>query len=323
MAPRWSQDGLDVLVARGKYRGVHLVSSNGEDLRQISDEPGVGYNARWSGDGNYIIVIIVEIDGEIYFASVDGSEVENLTNTADAIERHPNLSRDGSQLVSCDPDHHTAALLQESLGQAGLTDTQVWFSAIYLQKIEKADAAYQLLKGHETDDARILEERARLAVHGVSLQLVTCHAMQNNYDEAIHLYNECLQRYPEDVLKTIDCLCNRAEMKHRKGDYQAAIEDWRHIAKRFPTDEVAAEVVVSKSDQSRLPVVIPTGLCLRPGADDDFFFATATAEGYLVIRYMAFGNAVIFIALRACDFHFSSPSLTIRLCVPVLPEIMN
>jgi Tol biopolymer transport system component len=214
MAPRWSLDGLDVLVTKGKYRGLYLVSSNGEDLRQISDEPGVGYHARWSSDGNYIIVegedgvgyydrsgqevdpeqvraeagpsiyakdgvvyrrdgegrseaddvvmmdedqyfepvaspdgtkvayiglesgIVIKdleteedvyiglgtdicwlpdgrgiiynytqddgkeiIDGEIYFASADGSKIENLTNTADAIERHPNLSRDGSQLT--------------------------------------------------------------------------------------------------------------------------------------------------------------------------------------------------------------------------------
>jgi Tol biopolymer transport system component len=214
MAPRWSRDGLDVLVTKGKYKGLYLVSSYGEDVRQISDEPGIGYNARWSADGNYIIVegedglryydrsgqevdsghvqaepgpsiyakdgvvyrrggtarseaddvvmmdedqyfepvespdgakiayiglesgIVIKdletgedvyiglgtdiswlpdgsgiifnytqddgeeiIDGEIYFASVDGSTVENLTNTAYIIERHPNLSWDSSQLT--------------------------------------------------------------------------------------------------------------------------------------------------------------------------------------------------------------------------------
>lgn len=214
MAPRWSRDGLDVLVTKGKYTGLYLVSRDGTDIRRISDEPGVGYHARWSPDGNYIVVengentrfydrsgreveaasekapsgppvyakegvlyrrkgtvrsetdevvmadedqyfepvvspdktkiayiglesgIVIKdlqneedviigqgtdicwlpdssgiifnytqddgeqiIDGDIYFAYADGRTIENLTNTPDTIERHPDLSSDGSQLT--------------------------------------------------------------------------------------------------------------------------------------------------------------------------------------------------------------------------------
>lgn len=214
MAPRWSRDGLDVLVTRGKYTGLYVVSRDGTDVRRISDEPAIGYNARWSSDGNYIVVedeentrfydrsgqqvtdaaemarigppvyaregvlyrrqgtvrseadeivmadedqyfepvvapdgnkiaciglvsgIIIKdlqneedvfigqgtdicwlpdssgiifsytqddgeriIDGDIYFAYADGRAIENLTNTPDVIERHPDLSLDGSQLT--------------------------------------------------------------------------------------------------------------------------------------------------------------------------------------------------------------------------------
>lgn len=214
MAPRWSRDGLDVLVTKSKYTGLYLVSRDGSDVRRISDEPGIGYNAHWSQDGNYIIVeneegtrlydrsgrqveaapemdrivprvyakagvlyrregadrsetdgviladedqyfepvvspdeskiayiglesgIIIKdlqneedilisegtdicwlpdssgilfnytqddgeriIDGDIYFAYADGRGVENLTNTPGVIERHPDLSQDGSQLT--------------------------------------------------------------------------------------------------------------------------------------------------------------------------------------------------------------------------------
>lgn len=87
--------------------------------------------------------------------------------------------------------------------------------------------------------------------YGVSLKLAACHAVQNDWDAAIRLYNECLRRYTGDVLKTIDCLYNRAEMKRRKGDYQAAIEDWKRIAERFPTDEVAAEAMLAAASAAR------------------------------------------------------------------------
>lgn len=87
--------------------------------------------------------------------------------------------------------------------------------------------------------------------YGACLRLATCHALQNDYDAAIRLYTECLHRYPDDVFKTIDCLYNRAEMKRRKGDYQAAIEDWKHMAERFPTDAVSAEALLAAASVAR------------------------------------------------------------------------
>jgi Tol biopolymer transport system component len=214
MAPRWSKDGLDILASKGKYKGLYLISADGSDVRQISDEPGVGYHASWSPDGNYIVVeeedrtryfdrsgdevdpdlpglesrppvyakdgivylqagasrsesdetliaegdkyfepvaspdgtkiayiglesgIIIKdlrtqedvivgegtdlcwmpdssgiifnytqddgrqiVDGDIFYASVDGGDAQNLTDTPDRIERRPDLSDDGSQLT--------------------------------------------------------------------------------------------------------------------------------------------------------------------------------------------------------------------------------
>jgi Tol biopolymer transport system component len=65
MAPKWSHDGLDVLVSKGKFNGLYLVSEDGNDIRRISDAPGVGYRARWSDDGNYIIA--EQEDGTIVY----------------------------------------------------------------------------------------------------------------------------------------------------------------------------------------------------------------------------------------------------------------
>jgi Tol biopolymer transport system component len=73
MAPRWSTDGLDILASKGKYNGLYLISADGGDVRQISDEPGIGYHASWSPDGNYIVV--EEEDRTRYFDR-SGDEVD-------------------------------------------------------------------------------------------------------------------------------------------------------------------------------------------------------------------------------------------------------
>jgi tetratricopeptide (TPR) repeat protein len=113
---------------------------------------------------------------------------------------------------------------------------------------ELRDAAGTLLleKGRFQDAEKQLTEYIQNAPeneqqYGTRLKLATCYALQANYDAAIRLYTECLHQYPGDNLKVVDCLYNRAEMKRRKGDYQAAIEDWKAIAERFPADEVAAQ----------------------------------------------------------------------------------
>jgi tetratricopeptide (TPR) repeat protein len=116
--------------------------------------------------------------------------------------------------------------------------------------LREAAGTLLLKKGRFQAAEKQLSERLQNAPtdegrYGVSLQLATCHAAQNDYEAAIRIYSECLRRYSEDILKTIDCLYNRAEMKRRKGDFQAAIEDWKRIGERFPTDEIAAEAMLT------------------------------------------------------------------------------
>jgi Tol biopolymer transport system component len=56
IAPRFSPDGLDVICTKYKYRGLYLVSRDGSEIRQLSDEFGIGYNVRWSDDGTKLII---------------------------------------------------------------------------------------------------------------------------------------------------------------------------------------------------------------------------------------------------------------------------
>jgi hypothetical protein len=64
----------------------------GTDICWLPDSSGIIYNYT-QDDGEQII------DGDLFFADAGGSTIENITNTPDTIERHPNLSWDGSQLT--------------------------------------------------------------------------------------------------------------------------------------------------------------------------------------------------------------------------------
>jgi len=78
--PRFSPDGMDIICSKHKFRGIYLVSADGSEIRQISDEIGIGYNVKWSADGTKIIVEkdgktkVLDITGE----EIDPEEVENL-----------------------------------------------------------------------------------------------------------------------------------------------------------------------------------------------------------------------------------------------------
>ncbi|MBN1900224.1 hypothetical protein JW926_02725 [Candidatus Sumerlaeota bacterium] len=54
--PRFSPDGLNVICRKANCPEMFLVSLDGAQIRQISDEFGINYNVRWSNDGTMLIV---------------------------------------------------------------------------------------------------------------------------------------------------------------------------------------------------------------------------------------------------------------------------
>ncbi len=127
ISPRWSLDGLDILVTGAKYKGLYLVAADGSSIRQLSDEDGIGYDVKWSLDGTKLIVTkegetrvfdltgqelnIDEIDAmnlaELVYARDDniylrdpetGNEVALTGKEADAYY-NPELSPDGTHVV--------------------------------------------------------------------------------------------------------------------------------------------------------------------------------------------------------------------------------
>ena len=122
--PRWSPDGMDVVCTKHNFKGLYLVSSDGSQIRELSDQYGVGYNVEWSADGTKLIikqkdgkVSIIDISGQessqtaddvklpeeriyakddnIYIKDPQSGEVKNLTNGEDNFF-DPHLSPDGA-----------------------------------------------------------------------------------------------------------------------------------------------------------------------------------------------------------------------------------
>lgn len=116
--------------------------------------------------------------------------------------------------------------------------------AVFLEKAQFHQAELILKKF-------ILDSPSEEDRYSAYLKLANCYALQKKYDDAIDIYSTCLKKYPEDVLKCIDCLYNRAEMQRRKGAYQTAIEDWRLIAQRYPTDDLAPKALLKAASAAR------------------------------------------------------------------------
>lgn len=95
MHPRWSPDGLDILVTRSKYRGLFLVSASGGEIRQLSDEMGDGFDVTWSLDGSKIIINktgkkkSLDITGEELTEDIDSPEEMIYSDGNDILVRDP------------------------------------------------------------------------------------------------------------------------------------------------------------------------------------------------------------------------------------------
>ncbi|MBN1900608.1 PD40 domain-containing protein [Candidatus Sumerlaeota bacterium] len=127
IAPRFSPDGLDVICSKANYKGIYLVSSDGSEIRQLSDEFGIGYDVRWSEDGTKLIIKyqdqtkVIDLTGEeielseeemklllnekvysrdnnIYMKDSQSGEEVSITGGEDSYYS-PSMSPDGSKIA--------------------------------------------------------------------------------------------------------------------------------------------------------------------------------------------------------------------------------
>ncbi len=98
--PKISPDGKKV-VFQGLIGGLYVYDSDTGKKVKI----GQGSQPVWTPDGKGVIYSYAKddgsklIDGDIYYASADGSVIKKITDTPDIIEENPHLSPDGTKLI--------------------------------------------------------------------------------------------------------------------------------------------------------------------------------------------------------------------------------
>ena len=77
------------------------------------------------------------------------------------------------------------------------------------------------------------------------LKLAETYVMQQNYDKAMEIYDQCRKTFKGDRKKVIDCIYNKGEMQRRKGDFEAALKTWKDLAESYPGDKGAQNALFS------------------------------------------------------------------------------
>lgn len=96
-----SPDSKQLLVVKGQAGNweVYVTNADGSNIRRLTDNPAVDYQATWSPDGSRIAFVSVRVGHqEIYTMQPDGSELTQLTRGS-AHNSEPNWSPDGRSIV--------------------------------------------------------------------------------------------------------------------------------------------------------------------------------------------------------------------------------
>lgn len=99
MFPAWSPDGRHIAFIRtldGAPAHVWVIDADGTNLHQLLSGDDVEQSVTWSPDGRQIAFArraSGSADFDVYVANVDGSDVQDLTNTPGVDEIFPNWGR--------------------------------------------------------------------------------------------------------------------------------------------------------------------------------------------------------------------------------------
>jgi TolB protein len=108
-SPAWSPDGKQIAFTstRDGNQEIYVVDASGQNLRRITQDPGLDAHPTWTPDGQHLL-FATNRWGDFEIAQVDtkGQKVERLTNS-NGLDDYP----------VCSPDGKTIAFLTNRTGQ--------------------------------------------------------------------------------------------------------------------------------------------------------------------------------------------------------------
>lgn len=99
--PAWSKDGtrLAFVSNRGGDYDIYVMDADGNNVRQVTDAPGLDTNPTWSPDGKQITYVHeTSASLEIFTISAEGGTPLQLTNN-DVVDIQPDWSPDGQSIA--------------------------------------------------------------------------------------------------------------------------------------------------------------------------------------------------------------------------------
>lgn len=100
-SPAWSPDGKQIAFTstRDGNQEVYLIDATGQNLKRITQDPGLDAHPAWTPDGQHLL-FATNRWGDMEIAQVDtqGEKVDRLTNSK-GLDDYPVCSADGSQIA--------------------------------------------------------------------------------------------------------------------------------------------------------------------------------------------------------------------------------
>jgi Tol biopolymer transport system component len=103
-AADWSPDGTQIAFSsdREGSRDIFVMHADGTQLRKVVDTGLNDYFPDWSPHGTQLAFFALDLPStrqDIFTVNLDGSSLQNLTNTPNVVDEDPKWSPDGSQII--------------------------------------------------------------------------------------------------------------------------------------------------------------------------------------------------------------------------------
>ncbi len=104
MKPVWAPDGRKIAFTGVRYTGLYVISADGRDLMQITDESAAGFAFQWSSDSHALLTRVAHYDGPYRYNAVKifdlaKGEERQLTDYRTSMPGLPRWADDDEKVV--------------------------------------------------------------------------------------------------------------------------------------------------------------------------------------------------------------------------------